>query len=99
MMAGDEVDDGGGSVGDDGETPVVGGEEGRTAGVPHTTAHLKAAAASGGDDGSGAAARLASTGDDGGLSARGGGAMEHGRGRERGQTKEDDEVVLYIALD
>ena len=62
---------------------MAGGEEGRAAGVPLTTAHLKATAASGGGE----------------LGARGGGATEHGRGRELGQTKEGDEGMLYIGLD
>jgi hypothetical protein len=39
----------------DGGAPVVGGEGGRAAEVPLTTAHLTAAAASGGDGSSGAA--------------------------------------------
>jgi len=64
-----------------------------------TTAHLKATAASGGDGGGGCAATPEMAGGGGELGARGGGATEHGRGRERGQTKEGDEGMLYIALD
>ena len=33
------------------------------------------------------------------LDAHGGGATVHGRGREKGQTKEGDEMILFIALD
>nr|BBF89796.1 retrotransposon protein-like [Oryza sativa f. spontanea]BBF89799.1 retrotransposon protein-like [Oryza sativa f. spontanea] len=79
--------------------PVAGGERGRAAGLLHPLAHLLAAAASGGDGRSGAAARLASAGGGGGLTRRRRRATMHGRPRERGQTKEGDEVVLFIALD
>jgi Domain of unknown function (DUF834). len=80
-------------------SPVAGGEEGRAAGLPHSTAHLLAAAASGGDGGGGAAARLEKAGGGGELNTHGGDATAHERAREMGQTKEDDEVVLFIALD
>jgi hypothetical protein len=67
---------------------VVGGEGGEAAEFPHGLAHLTAARGSGGDGWGGTAARL----DDGRrrrrLARRGGGATEHGRARERGQTKE-----------
>ena len=36
---------------------------------------------------------------DGELNGGGAAARRHGRARERGQTKEGDEVVLFIALD
>jgi hypothetical protein len=79
--------------------PVVGGEGGRTAEVPHLRAHLTAATASGGDDGGGGATWPKTAGGDGELGARGGDATRHRRGRERGQTEEDDEGKLYISLD
>jgi Domain of unknown function (DUF834). len=78
--------------------PVAGGEKGRAAEVPHSTAHLLVAAASGGDGASGAAARLEKADGGGGEFSRGDDATEHGRGRERGQTKEDDEVKLFISI-
>jgi hypothetical protein len=55
--------------------------------------------ATGGDGGRGCAATPKTAGGGGELSARGGDSTEHGRPRERGQTKEGDEVVLFIALD
>ncbi len=78
---------------------ATGGDGGGAAGLPHLRAHLTATAASGGDGGGGAAARLSDDRRRRRLARRGGGATVHGRGRERGQTKEGDEVVLFIALD
>jgi hypothetical protein len=82
-----------------GGSPVAGGEEGRVAGLPLPLAHLLAMAASGGDGGGGGAAwpevgrRWRRVG------WCGGGATRHERPRERGQTKEGDEGMLYISLD
>jgi Domain of unknown function (DUF834). len=78
---------------------VTCGEGGRAAELLHPLAHLLATAASGGDGGDGAATMPKTAGGGGELGARGGGATGHGRGRERGQTKEDDEGKLYRALD
>nr|BAD46550.1 hypothetical protein [Oryza sativa Japonica Group]BAD89368.1 hypothetical protein [Oryza sativa Japonica Group] len=62
---------------------MVGGEGGRAAEVPLTTAHLTAATASGGDDGGGAATMPKTAGGGGELGARGDGATVHGRAQER----------------
>jgi Domain of unknown function (DUF834). len=86
-------------VDDDGGAPVAGGEGEGAAEVPLTTAHLTAVTASGGDGGDGAATMPKTAGGGGGLGARGDGARRHGRARERGQTEEDDEGKLYMALD
>nr|BAD13280.1 hypothetical protein [Oryza sativa Japonica Group]BAD20181.1 hypothetical protein [Oryza sativa Japonica Group] len=55
--------------------------------------------ATGDDDGDGGAAAPEMAGGGGLLGGSGDGATEHGRGRERGQTKEEDYGVLFIALD
>jgi hypothetical protein len=60
---------------------------------------LTAATGEGGDGGGGGATAPKTAGGGGELNACGGGATVHGRAREMGQTKEGDEVVLYIALD
>jgi hypothetical protein len=78
---------------------VVGGDEGDAAELPHRRAHLTATTASGGDGGRGGATRPKDGRRRRRLNARGGGATVHGRGRERGQTEEDDEGKLYKALD
>ena len=77
---------------------MVGGDEGDAAELPHLCAHLTATAASGGDGGRGGATRP-KDGRRRRLNACGGGATVHERGRERGQTKEGDEGMLYKALD
>ena len=99
MTAGDERDDGDGSVDGDGGAPVAGGPEGRAAGVPLTTAHLKATAASGCDGGGGCATSPEFGRRRRRTKRRRRRATRHERPRERGQTKEGDEVVLFIALD
>jgi Domain of unknown function (DUF834). len=78
---------------------VVGGERGGAAEVPLTTAHLTATTASGGDGGDGAATMPKTPGAGGELGTPPGGARSHGKGRERGQTEEDDEGKLYITSD
>jgi hypothetical protein len=55
--------------------------------------------ASGGDDGGGGATIPKTAGGGGELGTRGDGARRHGRGREKRQTREDDEGMLYKALD
>jgi Domain of unknown function (DUF834). len=78
---------------------MAGGEGGRAAEVPLTTAHLTAVTASGGDDGGGGATMPKTAGGGGELGTRGDGATVHGRTREMGQTEEDDEGKLYISSD
>mgnify|MGYP003703487913 CR=1 FL=1 len=80
-------------------SPVAGGEGEAAAGLLHPLAHPRAATASGGDGGDGAVAQPETAGGGGELDTRGAAARRHGRGRERGQTKEGDEGMLYIGLD
>ena len=82
-----------------GGSPVAGGEEGRVAGLPLPLAHLLAMAASGGDGGDGGATRPKDGRRRRRLNTRGTAARKHGRGREKRQTREDDEGKLYKALD
>jgi hypothetical protein len=58
-----------------------------------------AATATKGDGGDGAAALPKMAGDGGELRARGDGATGHERTRERGQTKENNTGILYMATD
>jgi Domain of unknown function (DUF834). len=84
--------------GDDG-APVAGGDKGRAAELLHPLAHLLATAGSGGDGGDGGATRPKDGRRRRRLNTRAAAARRHGRPRERGQTKEDDEGMLYKALD
>nr|BAD15685.1 hypothetical protein [Oryza sativa Japonica Group] len=81
---------GGGSVDGGDGSPATGDSGERAAEVPHLRAHLTAARGSGGDDGIDGAARLGVGRPRRRLARRGGGATEHERTREMGQTKEGD---------
>ena len=78
---------------------MVDGANGGAAELLHTTAHLTAVAATKGDGGDGGATRPKDGRRRRRLNARGAAARRHGRPRERGQTKEDDEGKLYKASD
>ena len=69
---------------------MTGDGKGRVAELPLTMAHPTVVTATSDDDGDGGAAAPEMAGGGGLLGGGGDGATEHGRGRERGQTKEED---------
>jgi hypothetical protein len=88
--AGDEEATAAARVARGGGAPMTGDGKGRVAELPLTTAHPTVVTATGDDDGDGGAAAPEMAGGGGLLGGGGDGATEHGRGRERGQTKEED---------